>query len=543
MQSVIDASEDLARIYIREGRSEDADRYAQDALALAQRTGNRLDFLECSLLQGQAAVLRHDWQRGAVLLEMVSASPDSQTSRKWQAQHALGNMYEAKGEPASAERSYAAALALVEGARADLHQEVSQLTFLENAASIYDDYIHLLVSEGKTEEALEAADWSRARTLQQGLGAIAKGDGKAKSSAPEIAGAPKLKETEIAREANASLLFYWLGEKQSYLWAISGQQTRLITLPPRSAIEPVMERYRRAILSLKEPLREGDGEVAADAASLYRTLIAPASSQLAPGRPVVLFVDGAMGQLNLESLVVPSAAPHYWIEDATVLSAPSIRMFAEAARDGRRAAKASARMLLFGDTVSPGPDFPALPMAALEMEKVRRSFPGSATAFQGANATPDAYLASGPEHFDYIHFVTHGTASRTDPLESAVILSPGASSDGYKLYAREILKHPIDARLVTISACNSSGSKSFAGEGLVGLSWAFMRAGAHNAIGSLWEVSDASTPELMDALYAGLQRGEEPASALRAAKLSLIRSGGRFTRPFYWAPFQLYAGR
>jgi len=290
-------------------------------------------------------------------------------------------------------------------------------------------------------------------------------------------------------------------------------------------------------------LRAGDGDVVSDAASLYRTLIAPASNQLTPERPVVLFVDGAMGQLNLESLLVPSPVPHYWIEDATVLSAPSIRMFAETTRDSRPSATEGGKMMLFGDTVPPGAEFPALPLAAVEMGKVKGYFPGSATVFQGAQATPAAYLGNAPERFSYIHFVTHGTASRTDPLESAVILSPGAGEDSYKLYAREILSHPIDARLVTISACNSSGSKSFAGEGLVGLSWAFLRAGAHNAIGSLWEVSDASTPELMDKLYAGLQRGETPASALRVAKLSLIRSGGHFSRPFYWAPFQLYAGR
>jgi CHAT domain-containing protein len=187
-------------------------------------------------------------------------------------------------------------------------------------------------------------------------------------------------------------------------------------------------------------------------------------------------------------------------------------------------------------------------MAAVEMEKVKGYFPGTAKVFQSAQATPAAYLASTPEKFQYIHFVTHGTASRTDPLESAVILSQGGSGagtgeDSYRLYARDILQHPIDAQLVTISACNSSGSKSFAGEGMVGLSWAFLRAGAHNAIGSLWEVSDASTPELMSNLYAGLRQGQAPATALRSAKLSLIHSGGHFSRPFYWAPFQLYAGR
>ena len=86
---------------------------------------------------------------------------------------------------------------------------------------------------------------------------------------------------------------------------------------------------------------------------------------------------------------------------------------------------------------------------------------------------------------------------------------------------------------MTISACNGSGTRAYAGEGLVGLSWAFLRAGAHNVIGALWEVSDDSTPRLMDALYQGLQEGQAPSAALRNAKLSLLRSKSRFSAPFF----------
>ncbi len=117
--------------------------------------------------------------------------------------------------------------------------------------------------------------------------------------------------------------------------------------------------------------------------------------------------------------------------------------------------------------------------------------------------------------------------------------------DSYKLYARDIVRHRLNANLVTISACNGSGTRAYSGEGLVGLSWAFLRAGAHNVIAALWEVSDASTPELMDSLYKELSQGKDPAAALRDAKLSLLHSQDPksvFRKPFYWAPFQLYTG-
>jgi CHAT domain-containing protein len=139
--------------------------------------------------------------------------------------------------------------------------------------------------------------------------------------------------------------------------------------------------------------------------------------------------------------------------------------------------------------------------------------------------------------------VTHGTASVTRPLESAVILSK--EGDSYKLYARDIVKHPLTAQLVTISACEGAGKTAYSGEGLIGLSWAFLRAGAHNVIGALWEVNDSAAPQLMDSFYGELNRGQDTAAALRTAKLSLLHSKDSqsvFKKPYYWAPFQLYAG-
>ncbi len=61
-------------------------------------------------------------------------------------------------------------------------------------------------------------------------------------------------------------------------------------------------------------------------------------------------------------------------------------------------------------------------------------------------------------------------------------------------------------------------------------------------IAALWEVNDASTPQLMNRLYSGIAAGEDPASALRAAKLELLHSKGPQRRPYYWAPFVLYEG-
>ena len=127
--------------------------------------------------------------------------------------------------------------------------------------------------------------------------------------------------------------------------------------------------------------------------------------------------------------------------------------------------------------------------------------------FGQVRATPAAYAGAGPEDYRFIHFVAHGTASARSPLDSAVILSPNPGSpEDFKLYARDVVAHPLNARLVTISTCYGSGVREYAGEGLVGLAWAFLRAGAHEVIGALWQADDGATPLIMDRLYASCRR-------------------------------------
>ena len=129
-------------------------------------------------------------------------------------------------------------------------------------------------------------------------------------------------------------------------------------------------------------------------------------------------------------------------------------------------------------------------------------------------------------------------ANKESPLDSAIILSPGG--DNFKLYARDVIGIPLQADLVTISACRSAGARSYSGEGLVGFVWAFFQAGARNVIAGLWDVTDSSTPAIMSVLYAKIASGVGAADALRAAKLKLVHSKEGYRRPYYWGAFQIY---
>lgn len=526
-EDIITSMELLAHLSIVMGNLNQADKYITQLIPLVRATINRLDDLDVTLAQGEIAAARHQDQQAETIFKSVEGDPDSQTSMRLGAEHELANLYERRGDAGNADRMYQAALTRFESAREQLKKEDSKLPFLANATPIYTDYIGFLIKQGKVQQALDVADHSRARTLEQGLGLISY-EGSFHPTA--------LNAGSIARKANATLLFYWLGRNQSYLWAVTPTKTALFPLPARDQIAATVQHYRNSLLGLDGTLEAS----ATDGTALYRMLVEPAKALIPAGSNVVILSDGALSELNFETLVVPSATPHYWIEDATITSAPSLYMLAAARPDG----KAGRKLLLLGNALSSDPDYPELPQAALEMQHIEKHFAADDEAvFSRQKANPETYLASRLQEYSYIHFVAHGVASLTDPLDSAIILSPaGDAEDSFKLYARDIIQHPIDARLVTISSCYGGGTRSYAGEGLVGLSWAFLRAGAHNVIGALWEVSDDSTPQLMDTLYRRLEEGAPPSVALRQAKLALIHSQGNFRNPFYWAPFQIYTG-
>jgi CHAT domain-containing protein len=309
---------------------------------------------------------------------------------------------------------------------------------------------------------------------------------------------------------------------------VTGREIHHIELPPAAQIEPLVREYQDAIeRRLADPLRAripaGD--------RLYQLLIQPLRAWIPAGSRVILTPDGALHGLNFESLPLPGDTPRYLIQDVTLSLAPSLALLAGKPPDSHPAH----RLLLLGDPITNDPAFPALTNAPAEIAAVTRRFGAAGNVVLSREAaTPDAWRKAGPGAFSAIHFTTHAVANRESPLDSAVLLSTG------KLYARDVMDVPLTADLVTFSACRGVGLRTYSGEGLVGFSWAFLRAGARNVIAGLWDVNDQSTAILMDTLYAELASGKRPADALRTAKLSLIANPGNLHKPYYWAPFQLY---
>jgi CHAT domain-containing protein len=527
-EDIVNAQISLAFLGVLTGKLDRARQYSEQAAVSARKDGNRLDELYSLLAKSQISARSGDVQQAQEILSEVYNDPKVFPSLKWEAQHELANLYADQHQVAQALTAYRTTIKTFETARSEIQHEAVKLPFLSNASSLYDDYVRFLLSQNKTAEALSVADHARARTLAEGLGQLRKSD----SVLPAMLDAQR-----IARRAGGPILYYFLGAKQSHLWVITAQKTSLFELLPASELDAAVRRYRKALETPRD-LAESRNP---DGLALYQMLVQPARPLLAKSTKVFIVPDSSLNALNFEALLAPDPKPHYWIEDVTIANASSLRLLDRAASRNRADKR---KLLLVGNPIAASPEFGTLPQAAAEIANIGTRFPAAEQrVLAQAEATPAAYLAGKPEQFTYIHFVAHGTASRLSPLDSAIVLSKsGPADDSFRLYARDIIQHPLHADLVTISSCYGAGTRAYSGEGLVGLSWAFLRAGAHNVIGALWDVSDASTPKLMDEMYAAIQKGKPPEEALRAAKLSLLHSGNSFRRPFYWAPFQFYTG-
>jgi CHAT domain-containing protein/Tfp pilus assembly protein PilF len=527
-----DALVALASLSLKMGELDDALTRAREAQQIAEGRGNSADALRPSLIealviekQGKVLPAREELIR---LQKKSAAKP----SLRWEIENALAQLAAQAGDARAADSWFRRAIGTFREQRSSVAGIDLRLPFVENGVGLYLSYMEFLIAENKQEDALRILDESRAETLSEGL--VPDVERRSDVSSGEFDHA-----SSIARRLNGTILVYCLRPGSSYLWAIAPHRLDFIRLPGKEVILPLVDRFTRAVMGSSDVLVQQNETGYA----LYRDLIEPARGLIAPGSKVFIIADQEMNNLNFETLSTSRMQPHFWIEDVDVVNARSLSLLAMN-RQRPLTVDDKRRLLLIGDPIYNNPEYERLPHAHEEMTEIAGHFhPGQRLVLAGTEATPAAYEMATPASFSYIHFVAHGVASSNTPLDSAVVLSSSThSGDSYKLYARTILNYRLNADLVTISSCYGSGVEVYSGEGLVGLTWAFLRAGSHNVIGALWEVSDVSTPRLMNSLYDGLMRGDTPSNALRAAKLAMIHGGGVFRKPFYWAPFQLYVG-
>jgi CHAT domain-containing protein len=545
---------DLGRQQRSQAQFDDAEKSYQEGFVAAQEA-NRPDLVELALIDSaETAIERRNFalaeknltlaeqldskkeQRVLILAnkaKLASLEGDQGTAErlcrevlqsasvgpvKWFAQTTLAQIYVAQNRRKEAEHLFQDAIASTEQNYAHISNERFRISFLDHDP-YYDSYVSFLFSQSRTLDALSIAERGRSKTLAE-----------ARKSRP-LGSTLNLGliQKNLAHQKEI-ILAYWLTPEKSYLWLISPTEFKTFTLPPEMDIVREIEAYNRITQD------QTDSETP-QGKNLYKMLVAPAAKFIPSNARVIIVPHRRLHKLNFETLVTDGDKPHFWIEDVTIQNTSFL-----AALEKPKTAKLvyPKQLLLIGNPVQATEEFPGLVSAPQEMAAVAGRFKQSDEVIntQG-DARPEAYNATNPAQFRFLHFVTHGTASDLNPLESAIILSRG--KDGFKLYARDIIKTRIHPELVTISSCYGAGTRQYSGEGLVGLSWAFLRAGAHNVIGALWETDGEASVTLMDTFYREMGKHDDPAAALRTAKLGLLHSNTFRSRPYVWGPLQLYS--
>jgi CHAT domain-containing protein len=487
----------LAVLSYRRGKWFEAARWNRSAMALIdklrrpdmERLGNLTD-ARIRLAQG-------DGVGAESILRRVLAESGNPSQVRWTAHTELARLLAGQGRAAQAEAEFQRAMRVVEEAQAGLTAAEDRISFLSGRMEVYRETLQFLLQQNRPDDALLVAERSRARALQERT------------------------STRQARKG-ATVLFYWVDEPESHLWVVDpAKKATHFRLPGAKEIQDLIGRHNEFLMRARNPLTDGGQE----ARQLYDMLVKPAAGLLS-GRRVLISPDGGLHALNFETLISPGP-DHYWLEDVEISMVPGLTGPASGARP------ASRQILLAGDAVESEGGYGRLRHAGEELDLIGAQF--GAVPLRKEAATPRAVREGLAKNPAYVHFAAHAQPNRLRPLESAILLSPDAG--GYKLYARDVAAMPMRAHLVTLSACTAAGAKTFRGEGLVGFAWAFLGAGAENVVASLWEVDDASTPQLMAQMYRQLQLGRAPAEALREAKLALLRSGTALQKPYFWGAF------
>lgn len=271
---------------------------------------------------------------------------------------------------------------------------------------------------------------------------------------------------------------------------------------------------------------------------LHRQLITPleASGLLASARRLIVAPHGELHYVPFAALLGGEGRGTHVVERYELVVTPSASVWlALRARPGRPAA---AGIL----ALAPSPD--VLPGSEAEVAAITRLGGGDVRVLRGRAATEAAFRREAPSR-RVLHLASFGVLNKQNPLFSFVQLAPGGTHDG-ELDAHEVAGLPLAADLVVLSACQTglaSGAREDvpAGDDWIGLTQAFLVAGAERVMGTLWPVEDRATAELMERFYGGYLPAGDPVRALAEAQRALLRARATAS-PYYWAGFVVAGG-
>lgn len=451
------------------------------------------------------------------------------------------------------------AIKIYESVRIDLTDK-SQISIFEQQSKTYTILQKILIAQNKFQQALEVAERGRARAF---VNLLTSRISEKQNNQLTVQPLTIKKIQKIAREQNATIVEYTIAQSENnqdypktwkpseiYIWVI--KPTGEITFKQvdlKSLNTPLAELVKNSRFSIDPRDRDrGAIEVKPTGApvqkenlqKLHEILIAPIASLL-PTNPEEKVIFIPHDSLFLVPFVaLQDKDSKYLIEKHTILTAPAIQVL-DLTHQQRQKVRGK-DILVMGNPEMPkvgidlvqldtlkGAEKETLAIAKFFQDKLLKT-----KAITGKDATKAAFkqkLSSAR----IIHLATHGLLADTDKsIPTAIALAPTKNDDGL-LTPAEIIDLSINAELVVLSACDT-GRGAITGDGVVGLSRAFITAGAPSVIVSLWAVPDTPTAELMTEFYQQWQQNPDKAVALRNAMLNTMK---KRPAPVNWAAFTL----
>ena len=450
-------------------------------------------------------------------------------------------------DDAAVQQELPAVLSLFEKNSQKIKEEQNRNHFFDAEHDVYDLAIDYECARGNAEASFNYAEFSRARSLLGEMtgGAAPDNDRVLRDEVMSAVSQPiTVERLKKWLPAKLQIIEYAVLKDRLLIWIMTQTKFEMIQKPlASSTLEATIDEYLRVLprgdeLSLRQERLL--------AARLHEILFAPIEEYLDEGEEVALVPDKMIFKIPFAALLSGQTGRRI-VEDYTLLYSPSATVLVICSDLARTKAqpKEAERVLSVGD-----PNFdrrrysrlPGLPGAATEARKIASLYTASDPLVKQDAVKRQIELKL--PWAEIIHFATHYIVDGYSPDRSRLVLTAGSGAGATEadgdLYMEEIKARRLPkAKLVILAACNSGIERYYAGEGIIGMSRAFIMARVPLVIASQWAVESNSTSELMIDFH-GLRKTPEMSTtqALRQAQLNMMsHENERYCRPYYWAGF------
>jgi CHAT domain-containing protein len=314
----------------------------------------------------------------------------------------------------------------------------------------------------------------------------------------------------------------YAGQGQSLVFAVTKDQCRMLELPGEEEMKPLLMQLHQ----LASLVKSDQDELADAAAQVSELLLGPLSDELEKCRNLIFSPDGVFN-LTPTSLLLPEKQSMKLMRVPSAATLMDLRHWSAGMQPLNKP-----RILAVGGVLDPAAS--GLPGSDQELQDLDETYAGvTVVRPNGGGAAPELDKLLG---FDVIHVSALTIGDDRNPWLSAIALDP--SNPGMMIRALDLNGIKLDTSLVVLSNCSSAAGGHLSGEGVQGLTTAFLASGVSAVVASLWPVDEHATGFFMAAFYEGLYLGKNAAASLVYAR-EQCRQDAVFNLPFHWGAFVL----